>query len=779
MTGESSKIYQLLNFVLSKTNNVLPGEKFASDLVQDCLDLYSKDYVCTTIDNTKGILCSTYPVQLIVPVRQKVPNSKKHLPEYELDEMIDLIQRGKFARTRGRFPAPVLLFGDKFICRSSTLARSPEIYTRTGYHYFIHGDPHVTDNENQSQQQESNERLVSNGLKSNSVYSETEAASTPVHYKANMGNSVMDCSVVLNGNNHKRKVATQSSPINGSNQNKQWLIDKMRNTDIDLLCLLKTNVICDFMVEKKKVKFGMNVTSSEKVDRQQRYSKFDLISFPYPGCEFFADYTNNNYTGVGLKFDWTQQFVDAQLQVPDNMKKLSEVDWKEYVHWDLVQLTQNYLKLLLNCLSKEGCTGILLHCISGWDRTPLFVSLLRLSLWADGFIHQSLNAENIVFLTLAYDWLLFSHQFSDRIEKSEEIMRFCFDFLEHIVSEEFSLLNEGNCIELVLLEEKDPGGEEMFYLESSENDTSFSYFNNGANVNGQLDNHSNHQSEQPFVESIANCSATDIDVEVQQSLNDILSEVVSQLCDDVIVGNCCSNSKKIELDLANETKASMWQVNNNAAVLGTNNNCFSTENLDRKESVCNGNIATTQLPASVLSSSYETAKLNISLALQKKLDEKKMTSSAQHSQSKSNPIRIPLSNGEKSASVENGIGEKRSDSPANCTAAEPGSSWQMIASPENGHQYALRDNFSFSSDFISSSASPSSRKSSFTSSLNGHSDADVLRHRLLRRKERLKAAKNVMIPAYCAAVQVQRRKQEQQGTLSALMGHITKMFPGS
>lgn len=27
-------------------------------------------------------------------------------------------------------------------------------------------------------------------------------------------------------------------------------------------------------------------------------------------------------------------------------------------------------------------SGLLVHCISGWDRTPLFVSLLRLSLWA-------------------------------------------------------------------------------------------------------------------------------------------------------------------------------------------------------------------------------------------------------------------------------------------------------------------------------------------------------------------------------------------------------------
>lgn len=30
----------------------------------------------------------------------------------------------------------------------------------------------------------------------------------------------------------------------------------------------------------------------------------------------------------------------------------------------------------------SGDGGLLIHCISGWDRTPLFISLLRMSLWA-------------------------------------------------------------------------------------------------------------------------------------------------------------------------------------------------------------------------------------------------------------------------------------------------------------------------------------------------------------------------------------------------------------
>jgi len=54
-----------------------------------------------------------------------------------------------------------------------------------------------------------------------------------------------------------------------------------------------------------------------------------------------------------------------------------------------------------------GDGGILVHCISGWDRTPLFISLLRLSLWAEGVIHKSLSPLEVLYLTIAYDWFLF------------------------------------------------------------------------------------------------------------------------------------------------------------------------------------------------------------------------------------------------------------------------------------------------------------------------------------------------------------------------------------
>lgn len=108
--------------------------------------------------------------------------------------------------------------------------------------------------------------------------------------------------------------------------------------------------------------------------------------------------------------------------------------------WDLRELTENYLSLMLKyvwCSSK----GILIHCISGWDRTPMFISLLRMSLWADGVIHKSLSPSQILYLTLGYDWYLFGHNLENRLEKGEDIMHFCFHFLKYIFNDKFKTPN--------------------------------------------------------------------------------------------------------------------------------------------------------------------------------------------------------------------------------------------------------------------------------------------------------------------------------------------------
>ncbi|KAM8914815.1 phosphatidylinositol-3,5-bisphosphate 3-phosphatase MTMR14 isoform 2-T2 [Spinachia spinachia] len=348
-----------------------------------CLELFARDYKYSIIDNSNGEVCGHYPRQIVFLEYQCTDVEKDRFEStVRIGKLQDLVNRSKLARCRGRFVCPVILYNGKHICRSSTLAGWGELYGRTGYNYIFSGG---TDDA------ESEEVLE-------------------------------DDSVVSNGDSQ--------------------LFDKVRGLDIKLLRYLSVRYICDLMVENKKVKFGLNVTSSEKADKVQRYADFTLLSVPYPGCEFFKDYKDRDYTAEGLVFNWNQDYVDAPLTIPTCFTPNLNIDWTRYQSWDLVEQTQNYLKLLLHIINRDDESGLLVHCISGWDRTPLFVSLLRLSLWADGAVHASLEPAEILYLTIAYDWFLFGHMLPDRLSKGEEIFFFCFNFLKHIVSEKFSAVKK-------------------------------------------------------------------------------------------------------------------------------------------------------------------------------------------------------------------------------------------------------------------------------------------------------------------------------------------------
>ncbi|XP_060775466.1 myotubularin-related protein 14 isoform X2 [Neoarius graeffei] len=349
-----------------------------------CLELFGCDYKYCVIQNSNGEVCGHYPRQIVYLEYECTESNKESFEStVQINKLQDLVNRSKMARCRGRFVCPVILYNGKHVCRSSTLAGWGELYGRTGYNYIFSGG-------------------------SDDTWADSEVPE--------------DDSAVRNGDSQ--------------------LFDKVRGSDIKLLKYLSVRYICDLMVENKKVKFGLNVTSSEKVDKAQRYADFTLLSVPYPGCEFFKEYKDRDYTAEGLVFNWNQDFVDAPLTIPANFAKNLNIDWSEYQSWDLVQQTQNYLKLLLHIINSDDKSGLLVHCISGWDRTPLFVSLLRLSLWADGAVHTSLEPPEILYLTIAYDWFLFGHMLPDRLSKGEEIFFFCFNFLKHIVSDNFSVIRK-------------------------------------------------------------------------------------------------------------------------------------------------------------------------------------------------------------------------------------------------------------------------------------------------------------------------------------------------
>lgn len=56
---------------------------------------------------------------------------------YDPTKLRDLINKARFARSRTRFPVPVILYKGKFVCRSSTLSCGPELYTRSSINYLF------------------------------------------------------------------------------------------------------------------------------------------------------------------------------------------------------------------------------------------------------------------------------------------------------------------------------------------------------------------------------------------------------------------------------------------------------------------------------------------------------------------------------------------------------------------------------------------------------------------------------------------------------------------
>lgn len=82
-------------------------------------------------------------------------------------------------------------------------------------------------------------------------------------------------------------------------------------------------------------RYGLKVTSSEKVDSFGRYSKFKLVATPYPGVEFFQEFKANNYSARKLCFNWSQTFADAELQLPPGLSDNLGIRWGDYKCWDL------------------------------------------------------------------------------------------------------------------------------------------------------------------------------------------------------------------------------------------------------------------------------------------------------------------------------------------------------------------------------------------------------------------------------------------------------------
>lgn len=373
----------------SKNSYSTKGNVTGMLVMNTCLDLFGKDYTYTIINNSGGVLCGHYPSKLVV-LDYEGPSgdvNNRFQPLLDRKKLEELMRGARVARCRTRFVAPVILYKGKHICRSATLAGWQELFGRKGMDMVLSGGS-------------------------------------------------------ANGRAYEDMNSSTQSNTGGSRD----MFDRHRGRDIQLLEELNVKYICDLMVENKKVKCGFYITSSEKVDKENRYKNFRIISLPYPGCELFGYWKESNYDSENIRYDWTKELNTALLDLQnDPILMTLPLEWEKYKDWSLVMLTQNYLLALINLIHR-GSSGVLVHCISGWDRTPLYISLLRLSLWADGAVHKSLSASDILYLTLAYDWYLFGHGLPDRLSRGEEILYFCFKMLRYICDSEFSVNPQVQCV---------------------------------------------------------------------------------------------------------------------------------------------------------------------------------------------------------------------------------------------------------------------------------------------------------------------------------------------
>lgn len=150
-----------------------------------------------------------------IPPPACCPSCSKHGTHAK--ELQELFQLSCVARTRCRFVVPVMQVHGKNICRSGTLARQCEVVVREAWNRVRGPSPMGLSAEYEKKQEMS-----------------ASMASVP--------------------------------EANGDT------VAVYRRHDIALLEKLGVRYICDLMVEDKKVKFGVELTSSEKVDKQRRYA---------------------------------------------------------------------------------------------------------------------------------------------------------------------------------------------------------------------------------------------------------------------------------------------------------------------------------------------------------------------------------------------------------------------------------------------------------------------------------------------------------------------------
>lgn len=138
-TNDLQKLLKLCSSTHFKSKD---ADNRTDTIENTCIRLFSKDSPNPiVIGNENGELSTSYPSKIIIPQLDKKDSSERPVKrkngtvvnEYtDAMKLKDLMSKARIARCRARFPIPVILYKNKYICRSATLSSGAEIYGRSG-----------------------------------------------------------------------------------------------------------------------------------------------------------------------------------------------------------------------------------------------------------------------------------------------------------------------------------------------------------------------------------------------------------------------------------------------------------------------------------------------------------------------------------------------------------------------------------------------------------------------------------------------------------------------
>ncbi|KAJ6243755.1 myotubularin-related protein [Anaeramoeba flamelloides] len=221
-----------------------------------------------------------------------------------------------------------------------------------------------------------------------------------------------------------------------------------------LLKQLEVTTIIDFMKKpiNPRPNLGIGLTELDP-EFQNLYKDFSVSYLPWDAVQTLICFRKLGYDVSNLQFPMFEGscYNKPSVNLDKYLKNIASDQPFRSSHKreiPFLKLLQTYFQSCIDKLENKNHSGLLIHCKSGWDRTPLFISMIRLSLWADGLLHSNFSLDELCYFVIAYDWYLFHHRMLHRLKNKSEILHFTFYVMQFLANTNFSLNNTNQNIRL-------------------------------------------------------------------------------------------------------------------------------------------------------------------------------------------------------------------------------------------------------------------------------------------------------------------------------------------